>query len=156
MAAPPLGRAPPASSPPCCSTVILLPPIYTYVSPNDQIWSQNPNSTTATFCIHEIPSWGLFQVAKKSNIKRSPNGMKPWERDFLNEQDQGDLDPTSRHKRGGHEVGGAPTPPGAPSTLVGPSWLHRPTSSSYIYLRTPKPSRSITKTYFHRRNLLYP
>ena len=27
-----------------------------------------------------------------------------------------------------------------------PSWLHRPTSSSYIYLRTPKPSRSTTKT----------
>src|SRR5918996_6374921 len=40
------------------------------------------------------------------------------ERDFLNEQDPGDLEPTSRHKRGGHEVGGAPTPPGAPSTLV--------------------------------------
>ena len=45
---------------------------------------------------------------------------------------------------------------GAPPTLVGPSWLHRPTSSSYIYLRTPKPSRSTTKPYFHRRNLLYP
>ena len=28
------------------------------------------------------------------------------ERDYLNEQDLGDLDPTSRHKRGGHEVGG--------------------------------------------------
>ena len=33
-----------------------------------------------------------------------------WERDFLNEQDPGDLDPTSRHKRRGHELGGAPTP----------------------------------------------
>ena len=33
------------------------------------------------------------------------------ERDFLNEQDPRDLDPTSRNKRGGHEVGGAPTPP---------------------------------------------
>ena len=33
--------------------------------------------------------------------------------------------------------GGAPAPLGAPSPLVGPSWLHRPTSSSYIYLRTP-------------------
>ena len=45
---------------------------------------------------------------------------------------------------------------GAPSTLVGPSWLHRPTSSSYIYLRTPKPSAEEPKPYFHRRNLLYP
>ena len=42
--------------------------------------------------------------------------------------------------------GGAPTPLGAPSPLVGPSWLHRPTSSSYIYLRTPKPSGSAMKT----------
>ena len=23
--------------------------------------SQKPNSTAATFCIHEIPSWGLFR-----------------------------------------------------------------------------------------------
>ena len=35
---------------------------------------------------------------------------------------------------------------GVPSTLVGPSWLHRPTSSSYIYLRTPKPTEASTKT----------
>ena len=55
--------------------------------------------------------------------------------DFLNGQDPGDLDPTSRHERGGHEVGGAPTPQ-APSTLVGPLLLHRRTPSSYIYLRT--------------------
>ena len=33
--------------------------------------------------------------------------------------------------------GGAPAPRACP-TLVGPSWLHRPTSSSYIYPRTPK------------------
>ena len=45
---------------------------------------------------------------------------------------------------------------GAPSTLVGPMLLHRRTSSSYIYLRTPKLSDTEPKTYFHRRNLLYP
>ena len=45
---------------------------------------------------------------------------------------------------------------GAPPTLVGPSWLHRPTSFAYIYSYTPKTSRSTTKPYFHRRNLLYP
>ena len=61
------------------------------------------------------------------------------ERDFLTEHDSGDLDPTSRNKGGGHEVGGAPSPPQvAPSTLVGPLLLHRRTSSSYIYLCTPK------------------
>ena len=59
------GRPPPRVRPPaswalCCSTDVLLPPIYTYVPPSDQIRSQKPNSTAATFCIHKIPSWGLF------------------------------------------------------------------------------------------------
>ena len=35
-------------------------------------------------------------------------------------------------------VEGAPLPLGAPPCLVGPSKLHRRTSSSYIYPRTPK------------------
>ena len=52
---------PPPSWGPCCSTDVLLPPIYTYVPPNYQIRSQNPNSTAATFCTREIPSWGLFR-----------------------------------------------------------------------------------------------
>ena len=78
--------------------------------------------------------------------KRISNGVQTeWnlrERDFLTEHDPGDLDPTSRKLPGGHEVGGTPTPasPGAPSTLVGPTLLHRRTPSSYIYLRTPKRS----------------
>ena len=55
----PLG-APPALWAPRSSTDVLLPPIYTYVPPNDQKRSQKPNSTAATFGIHEIPSWGLF------------------------------------------------------------------------------------------------
>ena len=74
--------------------------------------------------------------------KRISNGVQTeWnlrERDFWNERDPEDLDPTSRHEPGRHEVGGAPTPLGAPSTLVAPLLLHRHTSSSYIYLRTPK------------------
>ena len=52
--------APPASWAPRSSTDVLLSPIYTYVPPNDRGRSQKPNSTTATFSIHEIPSWGLF------------------------------------------------------------------------------------------------
>ena len=52
-----VGGAPPASWAPRCSTDVLLPPIYTYVPPNDQNRSQKPNSTAGTFCIHEIPSW---------------------------------------------------------------------------------------------------
>ena len=57
--------------------------------------------------------------------------------------------------RGAHEGGGAPTPIGRPP-IVALSGGHRPTSSSYIYPRTPKTSREPTKNNFHRRNLLYP
>ena len=53
-------------------------------------------------------------------------------------------------------VPGAPPTGGHAPTLVGPSSVHRPTSSSYIHPRTLKTSRSTTKNYFHRRNLLYP
>ena len=76
--------------------------------------------------------------------KRISNGVQTeWnlrERDFRNEHDPEDLDPTSRHQPGGHEVGARLSPLGAPSTLVGPLLLHRRTPSSYIYLRTPKRS----------------
>ena len=78
------------------------------------------------------------------------------ERDFLNEQDPGDLDPTWRKKIGGHEVGGRAQGGRRAPTLVGPLWLHRPTSFTYIYSYTLKTSESTTKPYIHRRNLLYP
>ena len=51
---------PPPSWAPRGSTDLLLPPIYTYVPRKHQNRSQNPISTSATFCTHEIPSWGLF------------------------------------------------------------------------------------------------
>ena len=76
--------------------------------------------------------------------KRISNGVQTeWnlrERDFRNKHDPEDLDPTSRKLPGSHEVGGAP------STLVGPTLLHRRTPSSYIYLRTPKRSDTEPKT----------
>ena len=58
--------------------------------------------------------------------------MKPSGTCFWNKRDLGDLEWTSRDNRGGHKAGGAPTPLGAPSTLVGPSWLPLPTSFAYI------------------------
>ena len=59
---------PPPSWAPCCSTDVLLPPIYTYVSPNDQNRSQKPNSTAATFCIREISSWSLHRHSAEGGI----------------------------------------------------------------------------------------
>ena len=92
----------------------------------------------------------VFLPISEFRRKTISNGVQTeWnlrERDFRNERDPEDLDPTSRHQPGRHEVGGAPTPLGAPSTLVGPMLLHRRTSSSYIYLRTPKPTEASTKT----------
>ena len=52
-------------------------------------------------------------------------------------------------------VGGAP-PLGRAPCLVGPSELHRRTSSSYIYICTPKRSEQEPKSKFHRHNFLYP
>ena len=74
--------------------------------------------------------------------KRISNGVQTeWnlrERDFRNEHDPGDLDPTSRNKGGGHQVGGRAYPPRHALHPHGPLLLHRCTPSSYIYLRTPK------------------
>ena len=75
---------------------------------------------------------------------------------FWNKRNPGDLEWMSRNKRGSHEVGRCALGGGRAPTLVGPSRLSWPTSFAYIYLRTPKTSRSTTKPYFHRRNLLYP
>ena len=100
--------------------------------------------------------FAYFRVSQKRNIKRSPNGMKPsgtwFSQQTWSKRLGVGVKKQSRRPRGR----GTPTPLGAPSPLVGPSLLHRPTSSSYIYWHTPKTSRSTTKPYFHRRNLLYP
>ena len=63
-----VGACPPTLWALCCATDVLLPPIYTYVPPNDQIRSQNPNSTAVTFCIHKIPSWGLYRSSAGGGI----------------------------------------------------------------------------------------
>ena len=50
---------------------------------------------------------------------------------------------------------GTPTLSGHAPYLLGATGGHRRTSSSYIYLRTPKTSREPPKHNFHCRNLLY-
>ena len=59
----PLPRGPPIA-PPTYSFLLYIP---TY-PPNDQLRSQNPNSTTITFYIHEIPSWDLFRSSAGGGI----------------------------------------------------------------------------------------
>ena len=62
---------------------------------------------------------------------------------------------SQENNRSLHEIGGHP-PVGRAPCLVGPSGIHRRTSSSYISLCTPKTSREPPKKYFRHRNLLYP
>ena len=78
----------------------------------------------------------VFRRNKISNGVQTEWNLR--ERDFLTERDPGDLDPTPRSQRGGHEGGGRTHRLGRAPCLVGPSMLHRRTPSSYIYLRTPK------------------
>ena len=72
------------------------------------------------------------------------------ESDFWNKHNPGDLEWTSRKKRGGHEAGGHTPHPRGP--LVAP-----PTYFFLLYKPTyPKTSREQTKHNFHHHNLLYP
>ena len=67
------GARPPPSACPLPRGPLLLhrrtpSPLYTYVPPADHPGSQKPNSTAATLCIHEIPSWGLFRCSAEGGI----------------------------------------------------------------------------------------
>ena len=64
---PPWARPPPSWAP-RGSTDLLLPPIYTYVPRNHRGAPRKPNSTAATFCTCEIPSWGLFRSSAGGGI----------------------------------------------------------------------------------------
>ena len=65
----PLGvGAPPPSWAPRASTDLLLPPIYTHVPREHQNRPRKPNSTAATFCIREIPSWRLHRRSAGGGI----------------------------------------------------------------------------------------
>ena len=53
---------------------LVAPPTYFFLlyilmySPNHQKHPRKPNSTAATFCIHEIPSWSLFRSSARGGI----------------------------------------------------------------------------------------
>ena len=59
---------PPPSWAPRGSTDLLPPPIYTYVRRNHRGAPRKPNSTAATFCTREIPSWELFRRSAGGGI----------------------------------------------------------------------------------------
>ena len=71
--------------------------------------------------------------------KRISNGVQTeWnlrERDFRNERDPEDFDPTSRHQPGRHEVGGRAYPPGRAIHPRGP-YVAPPTYFFLLYIPT--------------------
>ena len=89
--------------------------------------------------------------------KRISNGVQTewnrWERDFWNKRDPEDLDPTSRKLPGRHEVGGAPTPLGAPPYLVAASVVawHPLQVSRFAFV----PKRSLPKVSSHLDSVWY-
>ena len=59
---------PPPSQAPCGSTDLLLPPIYIHVPRKHPGAPRKTISTTATFCIREIPSWSLCRRSAGGGI----------------------------------------------------------------------------------------
>ena len=116
-----------------------------YIIFGTNLLTQGPVQIAVFFC--------LFQCFAEKEYQTEWNLRESY---FWNKHNPGDLEWTSSKQRGGHGAGRRAQGVGAPPTLVGPSWLHRPTSFAYIYSYTPKTSESTTKPYFHRRNLLYP
>ena len=92
-----------------------------------------------------LPILGFRRKGISNGVQTEWNLRK---RDFLIRYDPGDLEPPSRKPRGGHE-GGEHAP-----CLMGPSKLHRRTSSSYIYPYTQKRSGSTIDREFRRQKPL--
>ena len=82
--------------------------------------------------------FAYFGVSKKRNIKQSTNRMKPSGELFLERKQSRRLGVHVRESTRRARGRGRAYPLGAPSTLVGPSLHHRPTSSSYIYIHIPR------------------
>ena len=90
----------------------------------------------------------VFLPISEFRRKRISNGVQTeWnlrEHDFRNERDPKELDPTSGHQPGRHEVGGAPSPP--PRRALHPRGAHvaPPTYFFLLYIPTyPQTNRSI-------------
>ena len=68
---------PPPLWAPCCSTDVLLPPIYIHEPRKHPGAPRKPNSTAATFCTQEIPSWGLFWSSAGGHRSRRDSTSTP-------------------------------------------------------------------------------
>ena len=86
--------------------------LHIYIIFGTNLLTEGPTRITF-FCLFQCFAEKEYQTESKRN-ETFGNVI------FWNKRDPEDLEWTSRNERGGHETGGAPTPLGAPSTLVGP------------------------------------
>ena len=123
--------------------------IHFYIIFGTNLLTKGPVQIVVVFCLFQCFTEKEYQTESKRN---QTFGRVIFGTNVIHETWSG--------RQGSNEVatrqGGAPRGVGVPPILVGPSWLHRPTSFAYIYSYTMKTSESTTKPYFHRRNLLYP
>ena len=71
-------------------------------------------------CPVPVPVCCMFYVSQKTHIKRNPNGIKMDGELFWNIWDFPEKESTRNGVRGGHEIGGAPSPPGRTLDSRGP------------------------------------
>ena len=122
--------------------------LHIYIIFGTNLLTQSPVPVSVFLLVSVFCRKGISNgVQKEWNLRESY---------FWNGSNPGDLECTSGNQREEHEAGGAPTPLGAPSTLVGPSWLPLPTSFAYIYPYTLKTSENRIDREFRRRKPLYP
>ena len=121
-------------------------PFYSIFGTN--LLTKGPVQIAIFFCLFQCFAQKEYQTESKQNetfgnvIFRTNMIQRTWSlRKAINEE--------------GTRQGARPPPPGAPSTVMGPSLLHRHSSSSYIYPCTLETSYTEPKPYFHHRNLLY-
>ena len=113
--------------------------IHLYITFGTNLLTGGPNQNCCFFCLFQYFEEKEYQTESKRNetFGNVIFGTNVIQRTWTLRQES---------NQEGTRYGGAPTPLGAPSTLMGPTLLHRRTSSSYIYLRTPKPTEASTKT----------
>ena len=100
--------------------------------------------------------WPILVFRRKGISNKIQTEQNLREDLFWNKRNPGDLEWRSRKQRGGHEVGRCAQGGRHAPTLMGPSCLNRPTSSSYIYPRilkhpgAPRKTISTAATFYIR------
>ena len=119
---------------------------YAYITFGTNLLTQSPVP---------VPVFPLFQCFEEKEYQMESKWNETnWRSYFWKESYRKNLECTSGKKRESHEAGGRALPPGAPYTLMGPSWLPSRTSFTYIFAYPLKTSGNRIDLEFPRRKPL--